>query len=152
MIISKVPIGVGAKEMDELPWIEIGGMVPGTLEKIRLRRLIGDSAGTLSIEDFLPGKEMKWAFWHDEMQIVLSGKAEITYTLPPSHREVKKFIANEGDAYLILGGTYATFNVLSDVPYRHLTIIMPRYHYEKWLLEDAVKVPKGDLADQRKKG
>ena len=128
------------QEMEKLEIIELGGSVVGEKEKVRLRRLINDPAGTVSVEDFLPGSEMRWAFWHDEIHFVLSGRAEISYTLPPSHTNIRKRITEQGDTYLILNGSRLTFKVLSNEPYRHLCVIMPRYHYEKWLLEDAVRV------------
>ena len=142
MIISKVPLHVAAQEMESLPVIELGSPLVGTNEKVRVRRLVSDPAGTIGLEDFLPGTEMKWAFWHDEVQLVVSGKAEVTYSLPPSHARTRTVVLNEGDSYLILRGTFATFKVISDVPFRHFAVIMPRVHYEKWLLEDAVKFPK----------
>ena len=142
MIISKLPLHIAVQEMDSLPVIELGSPLVGTKEKVRVRRLVSDPAGTIGLEDFLPGTEMKWAFWHDEVQLVVSGKAEVTYSLPPSHAKTRTAVLSEGDCYLILRGTFAKFKVISDGPFRHFAVIMPRTHYEKWLLEDAVKFPK----------
>ncbi|MBI2869037.1 MAG: hypothetical protein HYX96_04340 [Chloroflexi bacterium] len=141
MIISKTPLQTAVAEMDKMPVIELGSPLVGEKEKIRIRRLVADPAGTIGLEDFLPGTEMRWAFHHDEAQLVISGKAEVTYSLPPSHSRVRTVVLSEGDSYMILKGTYARFKVISDVPFRHFAVIMPRTHYEKWLLEDAVKFP-----------
>jgi mannose-6-phosphate isomerase-like protein (cupin superfamily) len=131
---------VFSSEMDGVEIIEIGSPIVGGKEKLKLKRLINDPAATVSLEDFLPGEELNWAFWHDEVHLVISGKAEIHYTLPPSHNRIRKKITGRGDTYLILNGSRVKFKVISREPYRHYCVIMPRYHYEKWLLEDAIRV------------
>ena len=138
MIFSKE--NVFTVDMDKIAPIQLGGPQVGTKETVVLKRLVSDPAGTCSLEDFPAGTECNWAFWHDEVHLVISGSAEITYTLPPSHNNMRKQTTKKGDTYLILNGTRATFKVTSKEPYRHYCVIMPRYRYEKWLLEDAARV------------
>lgn len=127
-------------EMDKVPAYEFGGPIVGTKEKMALYRLLNAPAATVSVEDFFPGSDCRWAFHHNEVHLILSGSAEITYTLPPSYNTIRNTVAKKGDVYVILQGSRVTFKVTSDEPYRHFCVIMPRYHYEKWLIEDAVKV------------
>lgn len=122
--------------LDEVGELEFGGPVVGEKERFRVKFLVNDRAGSIAIEDFPPGRETRWAFWHDEVHVVLDGEAEISYTLPPNHRKVVTRTARKGDAYLIVNGTRTTFRVTSEAPYLHACIIMPRYQFDKWLLRE----------------
>jgi hypothetical protein len=63
-----------------------------------------EPGATTGVEDFRPGDEVEWSFYHDEVQYILKGKAEISYSLPPMHRRWYKTSAEEGCIYLIPRG------------------------------------------------
>lgn len=69
-----------------------------------------------------------WTFTDDEVQYGIKGKAEITYTSPPWHSSESKttIIVGEGDLYLIPKGTRWTRKVISNEPYLHLCVIIPK--------------------------
>lgn len=115
---------------------EFGGPIVGNVERFRLKALINVPQALVGIEDFLPGSVVHWAFWHDEVQYIIQGQAEITYTLPPNHRKVNTIVVGKGQTYLVLNGTRATFKILSKEPYTHLFVVMPRYNYDRWLLKE----------------
>ena len=136
MIIGK--INVFSKELAEAMAkaepMELGGPVPGMVEKgATLTGVIGDSSGIVSVEDFPAHSEAHWAFRHDELHLILSGKAEMKYTLPPYYRKILTAEAGPGDVYMILNGSRVTWKVTSDEPYRHFCVMMPRPYLERWL-------------------
>jgi ethanolamine utilization protein EutQ (cupin superfamily) len=88
-----------------------------------------EPGGTTGVEDFRRGEEVEWSFYHDEVQYILKGKAEITYSLPPVHRRWYKTSAEEGCVYLIPRGARVKFKVIGDEPYRHLFVVMPGGFY-----------------------
>jgi hypothetical protein len=88
-----------------------------------------EPGGTTGVEDFRPGDEVEWNFFHDEVQYILKGKAEITYSLPPIHRKWYKTSAEEGSVYLIPRGARVKFKVIGNDPYRHLFVVMPGGFY-----------------------
>ncbi|MGD9763551.1 MAG: hypothetical protein AB7V27_07555 [Candidatus Binatia bacterium] len=114
-----------------------GGPVVGTTSRMRVDFAINDPAGTIAFETFAPGDTVDWAFFHAETHYVVSGEAEIEYTLPPTHKRIHTATAGPGTAYLIINGTRARFRITSKEPYLHVCVIMPRYHLEKYLLRDS---------------
>ena len=128
-----------AEELDKSPVVEYGGPTVGTKSgPTKLSTLINVPEAWIGVEDFLPGTEMRWAFHYNEVQLILEGKAEISYTLGTNPNKIFKAVAEKGDTYLIPCGAKVTFKVISEEPYRHYFVIMPRYHYEKWQ-RDAVR-------------
>lgn len=116
--------------------IECGGSEVGKKEHFKVKFFVNDPAGSIALESFLPGATVNWAFWHDEVHVVLGGEAEVEYTLPPNHRKVCQARIGKGQAYLILAGTRTKFKIISREPYLHACVIMPRFHYEKRLLKE----------------
>ncbi len=88
-----------------------------------------EPGATTGVEDFRPGDEVEWNFYHDEVQYIIKGKAEITYSLPPVHRKWYKTSAEEGCVYLIPRGARVKFKVIGNDPYRHLFVVMPGGFY-----------------------
>lgn len=123
---------------DELANVEpivCGGPVVGTLERFKMKMHVNRPEGSIGIEDFLPGSEVHWAFFHHEFQYILQGEAEVAYTLVPNHDKVVKTTIKKGQACLILSGTRATFKVTSKEPYTHLWVVMPRFDMDRFLLK-----------------
>ena len=90
-----------------------------------LKRFVQEPAGHITLEDFLPASTVEWTYWHDEVHIVVKGKAKIECYQPPLFQEKAEAVLEEGDAYLMHRGEYIIFKVISDEPFRHLCIIMP---------------------------
>ena len=88
-----------------------------------------EPGATTGVEDFRPGDEVDWSFYHDEVQYIVKGKAEITYSLPPLHTKWYKTVAEEGSIYLIPRGARLKFKVIGKDPYRHLFVVMPGGFY-----------------------
>jgi len=90
-----------------------------------------EPGGSTGIEDFRVGDVVEWNFHHDEVQYIVKGKAELTYSLPPLHRRWYTTTAEEGCIYLIPRGARVKFKVIGDEPYRHLWVVMPGGFYPK---------------------
>lgn len=54
---------------------------------------IDEPAVQVNFEDFLPGPAIPWTLFHDELQYVTSGRAEIEYWLPPLMQEHGSVVA-----------------------------------------------------------
>ena len=118
------------------PLQEFGGPVVGSRERFKVEFPVNDPRGCIAYEAFMPGDTVHWAFWHDEVHVVTAGEAEVEYTLAPNHNKVVKRTMGQGDTYLILDGTRATFRVTSATPYLHVCVIMPRFDYSRWQLKE----------------
>ena len=92
---------------------------------LAMKRFVQEPAGHITLEDFLPGTTFEWTFWHDEVHIVVKGKAEVEFYQPPLFQEKGTAVIEEGDAYLMHRGENIIFKVISEEPYRHLCVIMP---------------------------
>ena len=83
----------------------------------------------MNYEDFVKGTDITWTLAHDEVQYVVSGRAEIEYHLPPLMLETGKVEAGPGSVYLLPRGCRVVWRVLSDAPCRHLCITYPNAGY-----------------------
>jgi mannose-6-phosphate isomerase-like protein (cupin superfamily) len=90
---------------------------------------IDEPAVQVNYEDFLPGPDIVWSMFHDEVQYVTSGRAEITFHLPPLMQETGKVVAGPGSIYLLPRGARIVWKVLGDRPFRHLCICIPNPGY-----------------------
>jgi len=90
---------------------------------------IDEPATQVNFEDFLPGPEIPWTLFHDEIQYVVSGRAEIEYWLPPLMAQTGKVEAGPGSIYLLPRGCRVIWRVLGDEPFRHLCICVPNPGY-----------------------
>ena len=83
----------------------------------------------VNFEDFLPGPDIVWSMFHDEVQYVTSGRAEITFHLPPLMQETGTAIAGPGSIYLLPRGARIRWRVLGGEPFRHLCVCIPNPGY-----------------------
>jgi mannose-6-phosphate isomerase-like protein (cupin superfamily) len=83
------------------------------------------SSGSITVEDFGAGEQVRWAFWHAEVHYILSGDAQVTYTMPPWHDTELEASIGQGSFYVIPPGAELTFHVAADAPLRKLCVIMP---------------------------
>ena len=90
---------------------------------------INEPACQINYEDFYKGPDIVWTLAHDEVQYVVSGRAEIEYHLPPLMIETGKVIAEPGCVYLLPRGCRVVWRVLSDEPFRHLCVTYPNPGY-----------------------
>lgn len=90
---------------------------------------IDEPAVQVNFEDFLPGPDIPWTLFHDEIQYVTSGRAQITYWLPPLMQETGEVVAEPGCIYLLPRGCRVVWRVLGDEPFRHLCICVPNPGY-----------------------
>lgn len=90
---------------------------------------IDEPTTQINYEDFYQGQPITWSMPHDEVQYVISGRAEITFHLPPLMQESGKVVAEPGCVYLLPQGARIVWNVLSDEPFRHLCICYPNPGY-----------------------
>jgi mannose-6-phosphate isomerase-like protein (cupin superfamily) len=82
--------------------------------------------GLVSVEDFGAGETITWMFAEPEVQYILRGKAEMTYsTGATSHTEEKTVQIQEGDCYIIPAGARLTWKVNPESPIRRFCVIMP---------------------------
>lgn len=90
---------------------------------------IDEPACQINYEDFYKGPDITWSMFHDEVQVVVSGRCEIEYWLPPLMLEHGKAIAEPGSIYYLPRGCRVLWRVLSDEPFRHLCITYPNPGY-----------------------
>jgi mannose-6-phosphate isomerase-like protein (cupin superfamily) len=90
---------------------------------------IDQPAVQVNFEDFYPGPDIVWSMFHDEVQYVTSGRAEITFHLPPLMQESGTVTAEAGSIYLLPRGARIVWRVLGDMPFRHLCICIPNPGY-----------------------
>jgi len=112
---------------------EVNSVLSKKAGKIRIRRLIREPEGHITLEDFFPGDVISMGFWHAECHYALEGKVKITYSVPPLHQKTFEVVVEAGDAILYERGDQVTWEVLGNEPYRHICFIMP-----------AVPLPTGD--------
>ena len=119
------------KILEASPELTFGGPTVGSEERFKVQWLVNDRRGSIAYESFPGRSTVDWAFWHDEVHVIRGGVADVTYTVGPNHRRqvTKRF--QDGDTYLIPSGTRARFEIVSDEPYLHVCIIMPRFEYSK---------------------
>jgi hypothetical protein len=86
---------------------------------------IDEPACQVVLEDYFPGPPYVWTVWQDQIDVVLSGKAKITYYEPPDQNIQRTVIAEAGCLYLIPRGTKIIWNILGEEPFRHLSIDFP---------------------------
>ncbi len=108
-----------------------GGPMVGTEERFKVQFLVNDRRATLAYEAFAAGSTVNWAFWHDEVHVITSGEAKVTYTLGPNHRKQVTKTFRKGDTYLIPNGARVRFEVAPGAPYLHVCVIMPRFEFSK---------------------
>jgi mannose-6-phosphate isomerase-like protein (cupin superfamily) len=110
-----------------------------TRPKLKVRTLSGNiyhygpevnmryANATVSMEDYGAGETFSWFYPMDnEVQIILKGKAEITYSLEGmNHTVEKKMTVEEGDVYIIPRGARLTFKVDTSGPLVHLCVTIP---------------------------
>ena len=81
--------------------------------------------GHITLLDMFPSTVLNYTFSKDEVHIVVKGKAEVEFYLPPLYQEKGRLVAEEGDLYLIYQGEDLTFRIISDETYRVLAMTMP---------------------------
>jgi len=108
-----------------------GGPTVGSEERFKVQFILNDRRATIAYESFAPNSTVNWAFWHDEVHVITKGEARVTYTLGPNHRKQVTKTFKAGDTYLIPNGARARFEVVSDEPYLHVCVIMPRFEFSR---------------------
>ena len=112
-------------EKDEGP----DGLMKNKVETVQgdlfMKRLVKQPAGHITMEDFRPGVTFSWYFWHEEVHYIVKGKAEMTFSEPPLHKNKTTAAIEAGDIYLIRRGEYVTWKIEAKEPLRHLCIVMP---------------------------
>ncbi len=80
----------------------------------------------VSLEDFGAGETFTWFFPEPEVQYIMRGSAEMTYSMgATSHTEEKTVQIKEGDCYIIPAAARVTFKVAPEGPLRKFCVIMP---------------------------
>ena len=78
------------------------------------------------LDDFGAGETFSWFFPETEVQYVLRGRAEMTYSLgATSHTEQKTMTVEEGDCYIIPPASRITWKISPESPLRRLEVLMP---------------------------
>lgn len=114
-------------DLDTAPNYEFP-FIPGSQFKA-VNTGIDEPAVQVNFEDFVPGPDITWSLFHDEVQYVTSGRAEITFHLPPLMQESGTVIAEPGSIYLLPRGCRVRWRVLGNEPFRHLCICIPNPGY-----------------------
>ena len=90
---------------------------------------IDEPSCQVNFEDWLPGPDITWSMFHDEVQYVIRGRAEIEIWHPPLMQDHVKVVAEPGCIYLLPRGARVLWRVLGDEPFRHLCICYPNPGY-----------------------
>lgn len=97
-----------------------GNFYPNTVQTIFWEEAL------VTVEDFGAGETFSWFFPEPEVQYILRGKAEMTYSLgATSHTEQKTVTVEEGDCYIIPAAARITWKVSPEGPLRKFAVIMP---------------------------
>lgn len=90
------------------------------------RDIIFKKEGFVCLENFPAGATIRYIFWTDEVQFYVSGKAELTYSMPRTRFAVEKTLSvQKGDAILIPCGADITFKIDPSGPLSKFCVIMP---------------------------
>ncbi|KKW91298.1 MULTISPECIES: cupin domain-containing protein [Sphingobium] len=114
-------------DLDEAPDLEFPFAAGSRFRAVNTG--IDEPACQINYEDFFKGVDIVWTLAHDEVQYVVSGRAEIEYHLPPLMLETGKVVAEAGSVYFLPRGCRVVWRVLSDEPFRHLCITYPNPGY-----------------------
>ena len=78
------------------------------------------------LQSFHAGKTTRYIFWHTEVQFVVEGKAQLSYSLPITRFSVEKTMTVEKwDAYVIPCGADIKFEVDPSGPLYTFCVAMP---------------------------
>ena len=124
---QRIPDGIG----DTIPKMKVDPEAPQT--EVWCHRGIWSHGpgiscrgGAVNQENFPAGKTTHFVFWYDEVQYILDGKAELTYTLWQNRFTVeKKMTVEKGDIYIIPKGADIHFKVDPSGPLKKLCVMMP---------------------------
>ena len=123
------------KEVDEKEMVKLpgGGEFFG-FEYVSAKALMDEPAGFVWVDDFGLGDSKRWGIAWDEFQLILKGKAEMTWSggSPLTGIEEKTVIMEAGDACFLHRGDQVRWKII-DAPYRKLCVGMP-----------AMPLPSGD--------
>ena len=86
-------------DLDAAPVLEFPFIKGSKLKAVNCG--IEEPAVQVNFEDFLPGQDIVWSMFHDEVQYVTSGGAEISFHLPPLMQESGRVVAEPGSIYLL---------------------------------------------------
>lgn len=132
---------VNDSDLDNAPLFQFP-MLEGVMNKA-INTGIDEPAVQVNFEDFLPGHDVSWPMFHDELHYVVSGEAEVTYHLAPMMTISGLVIAKAGCIYLLPRGAHIKWRVLGDKPFRHLCICIPNPGYPVALAESIRKAEAG---------
>lgn len=94
-----------------------------------LQRMVGigidEPCCQVVFEDFFPGYEYRWTTWVDQIDYVVSGKAEITFHQPPGLEVQKTVLVEAPSIYLIPRGTPLVWKIIGDEVFRHFSFDVP---------------------------
>jgi len=125
--------------LDEIPVLNVNVLKPETVK-------VGSTYNTLNCSaevcEFPAGSEVFWFYDHDETHYVLSGEADLTYTMAStSHSDRKEAKIKQHDFYIVPMGVRMTWKVSPNAPLRLF-----------WLTEPGIPAKRfGQRAKQAKK-
>lgn len=114
-------------DLDEAPFFQFPFVEGSQFRAVNVG--IDEPCVQVNFEDFMPGVEIPWTLFHDEVQYVTSGRAEIEYWLPPLMQEHGVVTAEPGCIYIMPRGCRVIWRVLGDEPFRHLCVCFPNPGY-----------------------
>ena len=80
----------------------------------------------IQTEEIAAGETYYWAFSESEVQLILRGKAKMTYSLgSTSHTDQQTIKIEQGDAFIIPRGARVSITADKSGPLRRFCVIMP---------------------------
>ena len=99
---------------------------------LAIKRKLWDPACHVLVEDYAARSQTpRYGVWAPGLHIALKGTIQVEYwsSYSMGNWVSGKFVAEPGDAYMLDKGDQIRFTVLSDIPYRHLGILMPAHAF-----------------------
>lgn len=116
-------------EMLELPDTVTGSLTLGEKRGCKVQVALNSPAVLAGLESFDADSNYDFAYWYDEVHIVVSGTATIRCTLPPFHQEIEEIRVGPGDMYQIDNGARLWFEIDGEEPFVHYFTVSPNPFY-----------------------
>lgn len=116
--------------LNQMPDVHTGSLVRGRTDSFKVQVAVDTPAALAGLESYAADDTYAFAYWYDELHVVISGNAKIAYSLPRLHLEVEEREVGRGDTYLIPSGARFWWEVGPDEPFVHQFCVMPNVFHQ----------------------
>lgn len=117
-------------KLSQLPDAHTGSLVRGQTGRFKVQVALDTPEVLAGLESYAAGDTYSFAYWYDEVHVVISGTAKILYSLPPLHHAIEERLVGPGDTYLIPKGARFWWEIGPDDAFVHQFCVMPNVFHE----------------------